>query len=91
MALRFRGELFTMAKAGDSYRDLVGTVASALDPSSIVRTEQWIEGPDGERDMDVEVRGYGTATAYGSALEATAIGRKGQPLTHLDASIQQLR
>ena len=43
------------------------------------------------RDMDVEVRGYGTATAYGSALEATAIGRKGQPLTHLDASIQQLR
>lgn len=44
-----------------------------------------------QKDMDVEVRGYGTATAYGSALEATAIGRKGQPLTHLDASIQQLR
>ena len=41
--------------------------------------------------MDVEVRGYGTATPYGSALEAVAIGRKGQPLTHLDASIQQLR
>src|SRR6476659_1533865 len=41
-----------------------------------------------QKDMDVEVRGYGTATAYGSALEATAIGRKGQPLTHLDASIQ---
>jgi hypothetical protein len=43
------------------------------------------------KNMDVEVRGYGTATPYGSALEATAIGRKGQPLTHLDASTQQLR
>ena len=42
-------------------------------------------------NMDVEVTGYGTATPYGTALEAVAIGRKGQPLTHLDASIQQLR
>lgn len=30
---------------------------AALDPGSAVRTEQWITGPDGERDMDVEVRG----------------------------------
>ena len=44
-----------------------------------------------QKDMDVEVRGYGTATPYGSALEAIAIGRKGQPLTHLDASTQHLR
>jgi hypothetical protein len=44
-----------------------------------------------ERNMDVEVRGYGIATPYGTALEAFAIGRKGHPLTHLDASIQQLR
>jgi len=33
--------------------------------------------------MDVEVEGYGTSTPYGRALEATAIGRKGQPLTRL--------
>lgn len=46
-----------MAKAGDLYRDLVGTILAALDPQSIVKTEQWITGPDGERDMDVEVRG----------------------------------
>jgi len=46
-----------MAKAGDSYRELVGTVAAALDPGSTVKTEQWIEGPDGERDMDVEMLG----------------------------------
>ena len=35
-----------MAKAGDSYRELVGTVAAALDSESTVKTEQWIEGPD---------------------------------------------
>jgi hypothetical protein len=44
-----------------------------------------------QKDMDVEVRGYGIATPHGTALEAFAIGRKGHPLTHLDASIQQLR
>jgi hypothetical protein len=42
-------------------------------------------------DMEVEVEGFGTSTRHGSALEATAIGQKGRPLTHLDASIQQLR
>lgn len=44
-----------------------------------------------KQDMDVEVEGYGTATSYGSVLEAIAIARKGQPLTHLDASTQHLR
>jgi hypothetical protein len=46
-----------MAKAGDEYREMVGTVMAALDVGSAVKTEQWITGPDGERDMDVEVRG----------------------------------
>jgi hypothetical protein len=40
--------------------------------------------------MDLEVRGYGATTQYGRAIEAVAIGRRGQPLTHLDASTQQL-
>jgi len=44
-----------------------------------------------QQNMDVEVEGYGTSTPYGRTLEAIAIGRKGQPLTHLDASTQQLR
>jgi hypothetical protein len=44
-----------------------------------------------EPNMDVEVRGYGTVTPFGSALEAIAIGRRGRPMTHLDASIQGLR
>lgn len=46
-----------MAKAGDAYRELAGRVMAALDSGSAVKTEQWITGPDGERDMDVEVRG----------------------------------
>lgn len=46
-----------MGKAGDAYRELVGTVMAALDPGSAVKTEQWITGPDAERDMDVKVRG----------------------------------
>lgn len=46
-----------MAKAGDGYRELVGMVMAVLDPGSAVKTEQWITGPDDERDMDVEVRG----------------------------------
>jgi hypothetical protein len=40
--------------------------------------------------MDLEVRAYGATTQYGRAIEAVAIGRRGQPLTHLDASTQQL-
>jgi hypothetical protein len=43
------------------------------------------------KHMDVVVRGYGIATPYGTSLEIFAIGRKGEALTHLDASIQHLR
>ena len=46
-----------MAKAGDEYQDIVGLVREALDPGAVVKTGQWVEGPDGRRDMDVEVRG----------------------------------
>ena len=42
-------------KAGDAYQDAVGTVARALAPASLVEVGEWIEGPDGERDMDVSV------------------------------------
>jgi Restriction endonuclease len=58
-----------MAKAGDAYRDLVGTVMAALDPGSAVKTEQWVTGPDGERDMDVEVRGTLNAVPHFIVVE----------------------
>ncbi|HEU4683622.1 MAG TPA: hypothetical protein VFS39_03870 [Nitrospira sp.] len=41
--------------------------------------------------MHLEVEGYGVDTPHGRVLEATAIGRKGRPLTYLDASTQELR
>jgi hypothetical protein len=46
-----------MAKSGDEYQEIVGAVAQALDPGASVKVGQWIEGPDGRRDLDVEVRG----------------------------------
>jgi Restriction endonuclease len=46
-----------MAKPGDEYMELVGDVAKALDPGSSVRVGEWIDGPDGKRELDVEVRG----------------------------------
>jgi Restriction endonuclease len=46
-----------MVKAGDLYMELVAKVREALDPGASVKTGQWIEGPDGEREVDVEVRG----------------------------------
>ena len=46
-----------MTKLGDEYQDIVGAVEKALDSGAIVKVGQWVKGPDGRRDMDVEVRG----------------------------------
>src|SRR5258705_5150682 len=46
-----------MAKAGDEYQDIVGDVAKALDPGASVKVGQWVEGPDGKRDLGGEVSG----------------------------------
>jgi len=46
-----------MTKLGDEYQEIVGLVRSSLDPAAIVKVGQWVEGPDGRRDIDVEVRG----------------------------------
>ena len=45
-----------MAKAGKEYEKLAGTLAESLHPGSDVRIGQWIDGPDGQREVDVEVR-----------------------------------
>jgi hypothetical protein len=44
-------------KPGDYYTDFVARVLSLLGPDRVVRVGEWIEGPDGLRDMDVEVCG----------------------------------
>lgn len=46
-----------MPKAGAEYQELVALVAKALDPNAVIKTGKWIEGPDGDREVDVEVRG----------------------------------
>ena len=46
-----------MTKLGDEYQALVGAVMQALDPGACVSVGVWIVGPDGRRDLDVEVRG----------------------------------
>ena len=46
-----------MSKLGDEYQALVGAVREALDPEASVRVGVWVVGPDGKRDLDVEVRG----------------------------------
>jgi hypothetical protein len=46
-----------MAKAGHEYQEIVAAVATALHRGSTVKTGQWVAGPDGSREVDVEVRG----------------------------------
>lgn len=46
-----------MGKAGTEYQELVSLVAKALDPNAEIKMGQWIEGPDGNREVDVKVRG----------------------------------
>jgi hypothetical protein len=46
-----------MSKLGDEYQELVGLVQKVLDPGATVKVGQWVQGPDGRRDIDVEVKG----------------------------------
>jgi hypothetical protein len=46
-----------MAKLGRPYEGLVALVAAALHPSAAIEVGEWVEGPDGAREIDVAVRG----------------------------------
>lgn len=43
-------------KAGDTYQGIVTAVAKAIHPSAEVTKADWVDGPDGRRDMDVAIR-----------------------------------
>ena len=58
-----------MAKPGDEYQDIVGAVQRALDPGAEVRVGVWVTGPDGRRDLDVEVRGTLNGRPYFTQIE----------------------
>ena len=46
-----------MAKAGSIYEKLVADIMSTMSPGASVQYGQWTEGPDGRRDLDVEISG----------------------------------
>ena len=46
-----------MAKLGKPYENLVALVAAALHPGATIEVGEWVEGPDGAREIDVSVRG----------------------------------
>lgn len=58
-----------MAKPGDEYQDIVAAVQRALDPGADVRVGVWVTGPDGRRDLDVEVRGRLDDAPYFTQIE----------------------
>jgi len=46
-----------VGKLGKPYENLVGIIQKALHPDAIVEMGEWVVGPDGERELDVSVRG----------------------------------
>jgi len=46
-----------MAKLGRQFELVVSDVVCEMDPSSIVRQGEWVEGPDGSRELDVIIEG----------------------------------
>lgn len=46
-----------MAKLGKPYENVTALVAKALHPGATVTVGEWVEGPDGTREIDVSVRG----------------------------------
>ncbi|HEX5445181.1 MAG TPA: restriction endonuclease [Pirellulales bacterium] len=58
-----------MVKAGKAYNELAQMMAAALEPKATVKMGQWIEGPDGKREVDVEVRGSPDEQAFFLLIE----------------------
>lgn len=58
-----------MAKAGTEYQELVAEVVRALDSNAKVETAQAVVGPDGAREVDVEVRGTQNGRPYFILIE----------------------
>ncbi len=58
-----------MAKAGSAYNELAKNMAEALEPHAQVKIGEWVEGPDGKREVDVEVRGVFDGRAFFLLME----------------------
>jgi hypothetical protein len=51
------------------YQDLVAAIESSFDPGADVKVSEWVEGPDGERECDVSVRGARQGVHYFALVE----------------------
>jgi hypothetical protein len=58
-----------LVKRGMDYQNLVAAIESAFDPGADVRVSEWVEGPDGERECDVSVRGARQGIPYFALAE----------------------
>jgi len=47
----------SVAKLGQEYNLIVADVMGALHPGASIEIGEWVEGPDGEREVDVAIRG----------------------------------
>ena len=65
-----------MAKAGTEYQKIVALVAGAFDPGATVSEGTWIVGPDGRRELDVEVRGTADGVPRFVLIECKDKGRR---------------
>ena len=61
---------------GDSYEEILSAVQQALGPGATVEVAQWVEEPDGRRDMDLLVRGSISGTAFCVLLECKNKARR---------------
>lgn len=57
-----------MVKPGRAYEMVVAEILQAMEPSATVEGNQWIQGSDGRRDMDVLVIGTVAGTERSIAL-----------------------
>jgi len=58
-----------MGKKGSSYEKFVANVVAAIDKNVKVEYSQWVQGPDGRRDMDVYVTGIVNGKTYSMMIE----------------------
>ena len=68
------------SKAGTDYERVVADVVGAMDPAATVKQGEWVEGPDGRRDMDVVVRGTAEGNERTVLIECKDYGPQRGPL-----------
>lgn len=72
------------AGPGREYQELAALVAKTLDPDAVIRTGTWVEGPDGGREVDVEVRGTVDGAPHFVLIECKDWGKRRVDIQEID-------